>query len=72
MLLIFFANSANLAVYLVLCSTRLKTAAKILQILHIRKHSGIFFEKKAIYRDFARAKWLGARIQCGGMNIRNG
>ena len=37
------------------------SAAKLLQIFHICKHSGIFFEKKAIYREFVRnERLLGA------------
>ncbi len=34
------------------------SAAKLLQIFHICKHSGIFFEKKAIYREFVRTERL--------------
>jgi hypothetical protein len=34
------------------------SAAKLLQIFHICKHSGIFFEKKAIYCEFVRTERL--------------
>ena len=34
------------------------SAAKLLQFFHICKHSGIFFEKKAIYREFVRTERL--------------
>ena len=50
------------------------SAAKLLQIFHICKHSGIFFEKKAIYREFVRTeRLLGAcsRIVAQYLQIRD-
>ena len=62
MFMLFRLTTVFRANMLCCCDTYFKKRTKVLQILHICKLSGNFFEKKAIYREL-----LGYRTSVGSL-----